>query len=291
MAPAAVDLPDHVFTGRDMRGTLTVVRFDGVWLRYGRTGPWVLEAVDLSVATGEAAIVVGRNGAGKSTLLQLAVGALMPTRGAIRDRPVVVGWVPERFPSDQPFTARRYLRTMGAIRGLSAARVTSTIERWSDQLGLAPYLDQRLNTLSKGTAQKVGLVQALLAPPGLFVLDEPWEGLDVQTREEVPAMVAEVLARGGSVLISDHLNRPLDPRSSDLRHLREQRLVETVRLPGATVWRVVDRAVTVEPAAPVNSTAEWVVEVAVAAADPSAAQAQLRAAGHRVLGVRPEPVA
>jgi ABC-2 type transport system ATP-binding protein len=255
-----------------MRGTLTVVRFDGVWLRYGRTGPWVLEAVDLSVAPGEAAIVVGRNGAGKSTLLQLAVGALMPTRGAVRDRPVVVGWVPERFPADQPFTARRYLRTMGAIRGLSSARVTSMIERWSDQLGLDPYLDQRLNTLSKGSAQKVGLIQALLAPPGLFVLDEPWEGLDAQTREEVPAMVAEVLGRGGSVLISDHRG-------------------ETVRLPSATVWRVADRAVTVEPAGALNaaalgSTAEWIVEVAVAAADPSDAEAQLRAAGHRVLGVR-----
>jgi ABC-2 type transport system ATP-binding protein len=259
-----------------MHGTLTVVRFDGVWLRYGRSGPWVLEAVELNVAPGEAAIVVGRNGAGKSTLLQIAVGALMPTRGVVRDRPAVVGWVPERFPADQPFTARRYLRRMGAIRGLSSARVTNTIERWSDQLGLAPYLDHRLNTLSKGTAQKVGLIQALHAPPGLFVLDEPWEGLDAQTREQVPAMVADVLGRGGSVLISDHRG-------------------ETVRLPSATVWRVVNGAVTVEPAgtlssAAPDSTVEWVVEVAVAASDPSAAEEQLRAAGHRVLGVHPEPV-
>jgi ABC-type multidrug transport system ATPase subunit len=249
------------------------VRFDGVWLRYGKRAPWVLEAVDVTLAPGEAAIVVGRNGVGKSTLLHLAVGVLAPTRGVVRERPAVVGWVPERFPAEQPFTARRYLTSMGAIRGLPAARIHGTIERWAERLALTPYLDERLSNLSKGSAQKVGLMQALLAPPSLLVLDEPWEGLDAQTRAEVPAMVTEVLGRGGSVLISDHRG-------------------ETARLPGATIWQV-DRGTVVVGAAPSTAAVpeEWVVEVAVEAANPAEAAARLRAGGHRVLGVRPEPVA
>src|SRR5689334_6840192 len=95
---------------------------DNVWFRYGRRGaPWVLQAVDVSLSPGEVAVVLGPNGAGKSTLLQLAAGVLRATRGSIRERPAVVGWVPERFPADQPFTARAYLNHMAAIRGRRGA--------------------------------------------------------------------------------------------------------------------------------------------------------------------------
>jgi ABC-type multidrug transport system ATPase subunit len=177
------------------------MRMDDVWLRY-RRGHWVLEGVNLALSAGEVAVVIGRNGAGKSTLLQVAAGVLTPARGRIRDRPPVVGWVPERFPADQPFTARTYLRSMAAIRGMSDA--DPAIGYWAERLAFEPYLDERLNALSKGTAQKVGLAQALLVPPGLLVLDEPWEGLDEQTRGEVPSIVAGLADAGACVLISDH---------------------------------------------------------------------------------------
>jgi ABC-type multidrug transport system ATPase subunit len=91
---------------------------------------------------------------------------------------------------------------MAAVRGLRC--VDEVIEGWAERLGFDAYLDERLANLSKGTAQKVGLAQALLAKPGLLVLDEPWEGLDAQTRQEIPAIVAEVAEDGGIVLISDH---------------------------------------------------------------------------------------
>ena len=83
--------------------------------------------------------------------------------------------------------------------------------RWSrsrcgaTRLFLTRYLDTNLAEVSKGTAQKVGLVQALIPRPDLLVLDEPWEGLDGPTRDQIPAIVGEVLAVGGSVLVSDHL--------------------------------------------------------------------------------------
>ena len=69
---------------------------------------------------------------------------------------------------------------------------------------LTGYHRHAAGRLSKGTAQKVGLAQALLAAPGLLVLDEPWEGLDSVARDADPEIVAEVTAAGGSVLVSDH---------------------------------------------------------------------------------------
>ncbi|WP_189079680.1 ATP-binding cassette domain-containing protein [Mangrovihabitans endophyticus] len=237
------------------------MRFDQVWFRYARRAQWTLRAVELSVEPGQAVVVLGRNGAGKSTLLQLAAGVLRPVRGAVRDRPAVVGWVPERFPADQPFTAEQYLRIMAAMRGASG------VARWMDRLKLTEHRGTRLADLSKGTAQKVGLAQALLTPPGLLVLDEPWEGLDSGARDLVPEIVAEVTAAGGSVLISDHRG-------------------EVARLMEAACWTVAEQSVRAEVPAPGSD--HVVVEVAVRRADADRTVARLRADGYDVLGTRQE---
>jgi ABC-type multidrug transport system ATPase subunit len=242
------------------------VRFDQIWFRYARRALWTLSAVDAAVQPGQTVVVLGRNGAGKSTLLQLAAGVLEPTRGAVRDRPGVVGWVPERFPADQPFTAGQYLSRMAAVRGL---RGTAEVQRWVERLLLTEHVDTRLADLSKGTAQKVGLAQALLVRPGLLVLDEPWEGLDAVARTLIPEIVAEVTAAGGAVLVSDHRG-------------------EIAGLTDAVRWTIADRVV--RPEQESAQADEVVVEVAVRRADVAAAVTKLRADGHRILRVRePDP--
>jgi ABC-2 type transport system ATP-binding protein len=248
------------------------MRLDDVWFRYGRRADWTLQHVDAAVDPGDAIVVLGRNGAGKSTLLQLAAGVLRPVRGAVRDSPAVIGWVPERFPADQPFTAEQYLSRSAALRGLRGAAAARSIHGWAERLGLTQHLDTRLAALSKGTAQKVGLAQALLVPPELLVLDEPWEGLDAVARAMIPTIVTEVTAAGGAVLVSDH--------RGEIAGLRDP-----IR------WAVRDAGVAVapasEPAAAFDAqTQQMVVEVGVRRADADDTVARLRADGHHVLGVR-----
>jgi ABC-2 type transport system ATP-binding protein len=244
------------------------VRFEQVWFRYARRAAWTLRAVDAVVAPGHTVVVLGHNGAGKSTLLQLAAGVLRPTRGVIRDRPAVVGWVPERFPVGQPFTAGQYLQRAAEIRGQNDARV---VAGWTERLLLTDALDTRLTDLSKGTAQKVGLCQALLVPPQLLVLDEPWEGLDSHARTLIPQVVAEVTAAGGTVLVSDHRG-------------------EITSLPGAIHWTVTEQTVLTDDAVPAAAADEVIVEVAVRRGEADQAVVRLRAAGHRVIGVREQDV-
>ena len=236
------------------------MHFDQIWFRYVRRAPWTLTVVNAHVRPGETVVVLGRNGAGKSTLLQLAAGVLEPVRGAVRNRPAVVGWVPERFPAEQPFTAEQYLLRMAALRG------GGDVEHWLDRLQLNEHRHTRLADLSKGTAQKVGLAQALLVRPGLLVLDEPWEGLDSVARELIPAIVGEVTSAGGAVLVSDHRG-------------------EIANLPGAIRWSVAES--TVRPAGD-TEWAEVIVEGAVRRAEADETMARLRAEGHQVLGVRAE---
>jgi ABC-type multidrug transport system ATPase subunit len=178
------------------------VELAGVGKRYG-TGEWVLRDVDLSVPGGAVAAITGRNGSGKSTLLRMLVGLSRPTVGTVTGRPQQVGYVPDRFPPDDRMSALAFLSHHGRIRGLggrSAARAAELLDR----LALAGGATTALRKLSKGNAQKVALAQALLVPPELLVLDEPWSGLDASAHGVLGEIIAEVARDGGAVVFTDH---------------------------------------------------------------------------------------
>jgi ABC-type Mn2+/Zn2+ transport system ATPase subunit len=166
-------------------------------------GPWVLRDVDAEVGAGQLIRVSGPNGSGKSTLLRLISGASVPSRGRITDRPRA-GYVPERFPPGLPFSARGYLMHLGRVHGLRGPALARTVGDGIEQLGLADYAGTPLRELSKGTAQKVAVAQALLARPRLLVLDEAWTGLDERTRAVLDGAVAERRADGAAVVFVDH---------------------------------------------------------------------------------------
>ncbi|MEU8385128.1 ABC transporter ATP-binding protein [Streptosporangium sp. NPDC048865] len=246
------------------------MRLSTVSFRYSRRGPWVLRDVELTLRPGSVVEVTGRNGAGKSTLLRLMAGFVPPTRGSISDRPGVVGYAPDVFPVDQPFTVSAYLAHMARVRGIPAGTAAGDL---AARLNATHLLDQPLGDLSKGSAQKVGLIQSLLAPPDLLILDEPFAGLDEQTRAELPVIIEEIAARGGTVVVSDHQKQLQDH-------------------PGADHWLVADGGVAVSPAplasgpaapsrgAPGAPPARVVIEVVVDADDADEVEQKLRADGY-----------
>ncbi|MEU4656187.1 ATP-binding cassette domain-containing protein [Streptomyces sp. NPDC023723] len=186
-----------------MRGE---VRLTGVGRRYGLRGPWVLRGVDLTVPSGALVRVEGANGTGKSTLLRLLAGLDRPTAGRITGRPRTA-YVPERFPPALPFTALGYLTHLGAVHGMPRRAAVDAAGQWLERLGAAGHAGTPLARLSKGSSQKVAVAQALLAEPGLLVLDEAWTGLDTDAGTELERAVAERAASGAAVVFVDH-----DPR-------------------------------------------------------------------------------
>ncbi|SDL66504.1 ABC-type multidrug transport system, ATPase component [Nonomuraea maritima] len=174
------------------------MRLSSVSFRYRKREHFVITDVDARLFPGEVIELTGTNGAGKSTLLRLLAGLTRPTSGVILDRPAVVGFAPDRFPTAQPFTVTTYLRHMSRVRG--GARW----EPWAERLGMGHLMNTSLRDLSKGSAHKVGLTQALMADPQLLILDEPFAGLDADTRKTLPVIASEVADRGGIVVASDH---------------------------------------------------------------------------------------
>jgi len=179
------------------------VRLTAVGKRYGARQPWVVRDVSLDVAPGRLIRLEGRNGSGKSTLLKVIAGVSLPSAGRVSGRPHP-GYVPERFPGGLPFPARDYLLHMARAHGLRGHRCAAAVDEWLERLGASAYAGTTLRSLSKGMCQKVAIAQALLARPGLLVLDEAWTGLDQAARGTLDRAVAERVAEGAMVLFVDH---------------------------------------------------------------------------------------
>jgi ABC-2 type transport system ATP-binding protein len=179
------------------------MRLEAVGKRYGLREPWVVRDVTQHLAAARLIRLEGPNGSGKSTLLRVLAGVTAPSAGRVTGRPRA-SYVPERFPGGLGFSAREYLTHMSRIHGLPSAAVPGAADEWLERLGATEYARSPMRTLSKGMCQKVAVAQALLARPGLLVLDEAWTGLDQAARGTLDAAVAERLAEGGTVVFVDH---------------------------------------------------------------------------------------
>jgi len=196
------------------------MRLEAVGKRYGLRQPWVVRSVSLDVLPGRLIRLEGRNGSGKSTLLRVAAGVTLPSAGRVTGRPHT-GYVPERFPGGLAFSGRDYLLHLARVHGLRGGAAARAVDEWLDRLGAASYASQPLKALSKGMCQKVAIAQALLARPGLLVLDEAWTGLDQAARGVLDAAVEERVADGGCVMFVDHEQARLAGRISERWRLDE----------------------------------------------------------------------
>ena len=190
-----------------------------------------IEDLDLTVAPGRAFGFLGPNGAGKSTTMRVLLDFHRATRGSARvlgldsraDSVEVrrrTGYLSGDIALYEKLTALEHLVWLGRLRGgVPRARIDLLAER----LGLD--LSRRIDELSKGNRQKVGLVQAFMHEPELLILDEPTSGLDPLVQHTFQEMVREVAADGRTVFLSSHIIDEVDRACDEVAIIREGRLV------------------------------------------------------------------
>ncbi len=160
--------------------------------------------------------LLGPNGAGKTTLFRLLMGILKPTSGAIRvagfdsfeDRVEVkrhVGFLPDEPVFYSYLSGREVLEMSASMHGLDAARAIRAIMPLVDRLGLLEAFARFAEDYSRGMKKKLGLLLALIHEPSLLVLDEPTNGLDVESTRLFFDLMTEQAARGTTVVFSTHL--------------------------------------------------------------------------------------
>ncbi len=178
-----------------------VLKLKSVGKAFGRSA--LFRGVDFAIPRGACVALTGRNGAGKTTVLRIAAGLVSATEGEVRRaKKLSIGYVPEHFPRLN-LTARQFIRHMGAIEGLDWDGIGEGMRLFSDFF-MEDLIDLPMARLSKGTLQKVAVVQALLKPRGLLILDEPLSGQDENAQRVFIEKVLEAKRAGSAVLLSCH---------------------------------------------------------------------------------------
>ncbi len=154
---------------------------------------------------------LGPNGAGKSTTMRMIVGLDRPTAGAalVNGRPYAkspaplaeVGALLDAKGVDGGRSARNHLLALGATVGVGARRVDEVLAT----VGLTEVAGKPAGKFSLGMGQRLGIASALLADPGVLILDEPVNGLDLDGIQWIRALLTELADEGRTVLLSSHL--------------------------------------------------------------------------------------
>ena len=192
---------------------MTMLKADKLTIRFG--DQLALDALDLSIGSGEIHCLLGANGAGKTTTIHLFLGFLEPTSGAayVNGRKVAnnvkavradLAYVPEQVNLYPMLTGLENLAYFTRLAGREVSH-TPDLRAYFDRVGLdRRAAELRVGTYSKGMRQKVGLAVALAKGARALLLDEPLSGLDPQAANEFCALVRQLAEGGAAVLMVTH---------------------------------------------------------------------------------------
>lgn len=180
---------------------------------YGRQK--AVNNISFEVGEGEIVGFLGPNGAGKSTTMKIATGFVPPSEGRVTvagydvvSRSIevkrVTGYLPEHNPLYLDMYVHEYLRFIGTLYGIRGATLKSRVAEMVSLCGLTLEQNKKIETLSKGYRQRVGLAQALIHNPAVLILDEPTSGLDPNQLVEIRKLIKEI-SKNKTVIFSTHI--------------------------------------------------------------------------------------
>jgi manganese/zinc/iron transport system ATP- binding protein len=177
----------------------------------------VLWDVDLTVPEGTLMAIVGPNGAGKTTLLKAIMGLIQPAAGQVlvygkpfREQRRLVGYVPQRGSVDWDFpTSVLDVVMMGCYGALGWLRRPGKAERARamqalEKVGMQEFAARQISQLSGGQQQRVFLARALVQDARIYLMDEPFQGVDAVTERAIVTLLQDLRAAGRTVAVVHH---------------------------------------------------------------------------------------
>jgi ABC-2 type transport system ATP-binding protein len=206
-----------------------VIRLTELSKRYGTKT--ALDGVSLAVEHGSVVGFLGPNGSGKTTAIRILMGLLSATggRAEVLGRTVTmsswrvradIGYLPGTLRMPENMTGGEFLRFASRLRG---GRGGASIEPLAERFSVG--LDNRIAEMSKGTRQKIGVIQAFMHEPKVLLLDEPTSGLDPLVQKEFDGLLRERVRLGAAALLSSHVMSEVERTADTVAILNEGRLV------------------------------------------------------------------
>ncbi|HRN70167.1 MAG TPA: ABC transporter ATP-binding protein [Candidatus Woesebacteria bacterium] len=207
-----------------------MINLDQVTKQYG--SKTAVNDISFTAKKGEIIGFLGPNGAGKTTTMRLILGLIHPTYGAvtvnghepITDRLKVlahIGYLPENNPLYPEMKVREYLQFMTEIKEVQDRE---TVNKIAEDVSILDVLDRKIEELSRGYRQRVGLAAALLGSPNILILDEPTSGLDPLEQDKIKDLIKKI-AKEKTVIFSTHVLSEVEDIATRLVIIKEGSLV------------------------------------------------------------------
>ena len=197
----------------------------------------ILNDVNLAIEQGRSIAFTGHNGCGKSTLLKIIAGLVRPTEGRVcLEKGNRIRYVPEHFPK-MNLTVVQYLTYMGKLERLDSTELETRIHGLAEEFFVSQMLNIPMKHLSKGSLQKIGVIQAMLSEPDILLLDEPLSGLDVMSQQVFIRKIKEMQRHNVTILMSSHEPYLVDAIADQVYEFSEGRFVASdTRFTGEERW-------------------------------------------------------
>lgn len=215
-----------------------------------------VNGISFEVGTGEVVGFLGPNGAGKSTTMKISTGFLPPGSGQVLvdgvdvvENPIAVkkitGYLPEHNPLYLDLFVHEYLRFIGSLYGLKGKQLKMRIAEIIELCGLTLEQNKKIEALSKGYRQRVGLAQALIHDPHVLILDEPTSGLDPNQILEIRKLIKET-STNKTVIFSTHIMQEVKALCDRVIVINKGNIVADDRLENLMSRQQENRVVVVE---------------------------------------------
>lgn len=218
-----------------MPNEIMLVSIDHVTKTFG--DKLALEDISFDIPAGQICGLLGPNGAGKTTLFRLLMGILKASSGtlyidgldAFEDRVAtkrLIGFLPDEPIFYSYLSAREILELSAGMHGLDVGLAMLHAEDLARRLRLSQDLDTYAEDFSRGMKKKLGLILTMLHAPRLLVLDEPTNGLDVESTHSFYELIQEAADHGTTILFSTHLMDHVTRLCSHAVIINEGRVVD-----------------------------------------------------------------
>ena len=199
-----------------------------------------VDDISFQIEEGEIVGFLGPNGAGKSTTMKIATTFIAPSSGTavvggydVQENPLAVrsitGYLPEHNPLYLDLYVHEYLAFVGNLHGLKGSTLKNRVGEMVALCGLTVEQNKKIETLSKGYRQRVGLAQALIHDPKVLILDEPTSGLDPNQLIEIRNLIKSV-SKNKTVLFSTHIMQEVQALCSRVIVINKGKLVADDRI-------------------------------------------------------------
>ncbi|KGB50223.1 sodium ABC transporter ATP-binding protein [Leuconostoc mesenteroides P45] len=189
--------------------------------------------MNMTLTEGKVMGLIGQNGAGKTTTFRMLLNFIKPTSGTItwNDQPITqndkqrIGFLPEERGLYQKRTVEEQILYFAELHGMKRSDARVALKDWMKRLDVVGKVSDKVQSLSKGNAQKVQMIASLIFEPSLLILDEPFSGLDPVNTSLMMDEIIHLRDNGAMIIFSSHDMNNVTKISDDLTMLKRGKIV------------------------------------------------------------------